>query len=66
MMPESSLVWAVGFVARSGTGAWKIGMRKPAKTRMVWALMSSRRSNHGLVGIIALITISLVVTEDTT
>ena len=48
-----------------GMGAWKIGMTK-ATTRKISALISPLRASRRLVGVISIITISLVVTEDTT
>jgi hypothetical protein len=48
-----------------GMGAWKIGMTE-AKTRKIFALISPLRARRRLVGVISVITISLVVTEDTT
>jgi hypothetical protein len=41
-------------------------MTKSTTPRKVFALISPLRAMRGLVGVIALISISLVVTEDTT
>src|SRR5260370_38325833 len=67
IVPCTSLVWAS---CRDGDligmGGWKTGMTKSATSRKIFALMSPLRARRGLVGVISIIAISLVVTEDTT